>query len=92
MRKLFFHVAFQWAVVRRSLIIAAIVGVILVAINHGSCLLAGEFLSVCAVQSGLTFLVPYCVSTVSCVLAHADHQKRTADSAVNLLSKNKVED
>lgn len=76
MRKTFFRVAFQWAVIRRSLIIAAVVGVILVAINHGSCIVAGEFCSRCAVQSGLTLLVPYCVSTVSCVLTCAAHEKK----------------
>lgn len=74
MMKTFFRVAFQKSVVRRSLIIAAVVGVILVAINHGPCILAGEFCSTCAVQSVFTVLVPYCVSTVSCVLTCADHQ------------------
>lgn len=79
MKQTFLRVAFQWAVVRRSLIIAAIVGVILVGINHGTCLLAGEFDSMCAVKSGLTLLVPYCVSTVSCVLTCAAHDNENTN-------------
>lgn len=77
MKETFFRVAFQRSVVRRSLIIAAVVGAILVAINHGRCILMGEFCSTCAVQSGLTLLVPYCVSTVSCVLTCAAHESES---------------
>lgn len=68
-----FETAFMWPVVRRSLILSVIVGTVLVMINHGSCILSGHFGTTCAVQSGLTFLVPYCVSTVSSVLAY--HEK-----------------
>ena len=77
MKQTFTSVAFQGPVVRRSLIIAAVVGTVLIAINHGRCLLHGEFNFTCAVQSGLTLLVPYCVSTVSCVLTVADRQNET---------------
>lgn len=52
--------------------ISLVVGTILIGINHGSCVMSGCFSTLCAVQCGLTFLVPYFVSTVSCVLAHAD--------------------
>jgi len=66
------HVAFSRSVVRRSLIISAIVGTLLIAINHGNCIVDGKFTSACAVKSLFTIIVPYCVSTVSSVLAHAD--------------------
>lgn len=67
-----FNVAFSWRVVRRSLIMSAIVGTILIAINHANCIAAGKFGSACALKSILTLIVPYCVATVSCVLTHAD--------------------
>ncbi len=76
MKQTFASVAFQGAVVRRSLLIAAVVGSILIAINHGSCIMAGEFGSTCALKSGLTLLVPYCVSTISSVLTCADQKDR----------------
>jgi hypothetical protein len=67
-----FTVAFQWSVVRRSLMLAVIVGAILIAINHGTCILSGQFGTTCLWQSVLTLVVPYCVSTVSFVMAHFD--------------------
>ena len=68
-------VAFRPCVVRRALILAAIVGTVLVGINHGPCLLSGHFNGNCAIQSGLTFLVPYCVSTVSSVLSYLEQYR-----------------
>ena len=70
-----FQDAFQRSVVRRALIMAAVVGMILVAINHGMCLFKGHFNSVCLLQSALTFLVPYMVSTVSSVLAMSEFER-----------------
>ena len=61
--------AFSKEVVLRALVMAAIVGTVLVAINHGMCLFSGKFGLVCACQSILTYFVPYGVSTVSSVLA-----------------------
>lgn len=63
----FLQIATQWPVVRRALGLAAIVGPILIAINHGDRLLAGEIDPVRLFKMSLTFLVPYCVSTVSSV-------------------------
>lgn len=54
-------------IVRRAALCALIVGTILIAINHGDALLAGELSPRRALQMGLTVLVPYCVSTVSSV-------------------------
>ena len=62
----------QWSVVRRALIMSAVVGTILVGINHGMCLYLGHFNSVCMVQSAMTFVVPYMVSTISSVLAMSE--------------------
>lgn len=64
-------IACQWPVVCRALIMAAIVGTILVSINHGMCICSGKFGLLCFVQSALTFFVPYAVSTISSVLALA---------------------
>ena len=59
-------------VVRRALGFAAIVGTVLVAINHGDALLRGELGPGRAWKIGLTVLVPYGVSTISSVLALRD--------------------
>ncbi len=72
MEKNVFQIAFMWPVVRRSLILSAFVGTLLVMINHGNRILYGHFGTTCAVQSGLTYLVPYCVSTVTSVLAYRE--------------------
>lgn len=53
------------AVVRRSAKVALIVGTLLVAINQGDRLLAGEGLDLA--KALLTFVVPYCVATYGAV-------------------------
>ncbi len=63
------ELACRWDVVRCALVMSAIVGTVLVAINHGYCVCKGMFGYVCLGQSMLTYLVPYCVSTISSVLA-----------------------
>ncbi len=62
-------IAFSKSVILFSLKMAAVVGTILVIINHGNCLLAGHFGAGCLIQSALTVLVPYTVATVSSVCA-----------------------
>ena len=62
----------QAAVVRRALLFALTVGPVLVAINHGDAILAGEVGSGRWLKIGLTMLVPYAVSTISSVLALRD--------------------
>lgn len=54
-------------VVRRGLKYAAVVGAVLIAINHGDALLRGEVDRLRWARMGLTVLVPYCVSTLSSV-------------------------
>ena len=60
------------AVVRRALGFAVGVGAVLVAINHGDRIAAGELDSTRWLKIGLTVLVPYCVSTASSVMAARD--------------------
>ena len=66
------EIAFRWPVVRRALVLAIVVGAILIVINHGHCMMAGKFSSGCLASCLLTLLVPYCVSTISSVLACKD--------------------
>jgi len=59
--------AFCREVVVRALKAAACVGPILIAINQGDVILRGELNVACILKIGLTFLVPYSVSTFSSV-------------------------
>jgi len=54
--------------VRRSLIVAAIVGSILTAINQGNVILAGDFPASLYWKIPLTYVVPYCVATTGAIL------------------------
>ena len=67
--------AFEPAVVRRALVLAAIVGPILVTINHGHALLNGDLDVARGLRIALTVLVPYVVSTVSSVAATRDARR-----------------
>lgn len=60
-------IAFRRDVVRRALICAAIVGVILIAINHGDAIIRGDIATARVLRMCLTVVVPYVVSTVSSV-------------------------
>jgi hypothetical protein len=60
-------IAFEPPIVRRGLIASAIVGTLLIAINHGSAILAGEVTKERWIRMGLTVVVPYVVSVVSSV-------------------------
>lgn len=61
------HLATRRDVVARAAKTAALVGVILVAINHGDALLRGELDLARLAKIVLTFAVPYCVSTYASV-------------------------
>jgi hypothetical protein len=54
-------------VVRRALLYAVVVGTVLIAINHGHALLAGEVERSRLLRMALTVVVPYVVSTLSSV-------------------------
>jgi hypothetical protein len=62
-----FALAREPQVVRRALAFAVVVGSLLIAINHGHALLAGEVDRGRLLQMGLTVMVPYAVSTLSSV-------------------------
>ncbi|NQZ80683.1 MAG: nitrate/nitrite transporter NrtS [Colwellia sp.] len=60
-------VAIERKILRRSLIIAAIVGTILTLINHGDIIISGNIQTTHLVKIVLTYFVPYAVSTYSSV-------------------------
>jgi len=64
------------ATVRRAFITALIVGSVLIAINHGPAILAGQLTREEIVQMCLTVLVPYAVSTVSSVSTRKELAKK----------------
>jgi hypothetical protein len=65
----FLDMALMPVVMRRAFLMALVVGTLLVAINHGRCILSNHFGLACFSASVLTFFVPYGVSTYSSVLA-----------------------
>ncbi|MEM7315150.1 MAG: nitrate/nitrite transporter NrtS [Planctomycetota bacterium] len=65
-------IAISGPVVKRALVLAAIVGTLLILINHGKCIATGHFNVHCMMCCVLTVMVPYCVSTISSVLAKMD--------------------
>jgi hypothetical protein len=72
-------IIFERGIVRRSLILAAIVGTILNVINQGDALFGGTHLV--AWKIALTYCVPYCVATYGAVTARLDMMKRSARPA-----------
>ena len=52
----------------RSLVIAAIVGTLLTAINQGNVILQGDASAALAWKIPLTYSVPYCVATAGALL------------------------
>jgi len=56
-----------WPVARRALKFAVVVGIVLIAINHGDTIVARRLTRVDIVKMGLTMLVPYIVSALSSV-------------------------
>ena len=57
-----------------------VVGAVLILINHGDALAAGQVGPVRWLKMGLTLLVPYVVSTVSSVMALRGLQQSPRDS------------
>lgn len=66
---MFLTLALRPDVVRSALKTALVVGLVLVVINHGDGLIAGEITPGRLAKMLLTFLVPYCVSTYASVTA-----------------------
>ena len=59
--------ASRGSVVRRGLKFAVVVGTILIGINHGDAIMAGELTRTNYVKMGLTVIAPYLVSVFSSV-------------------------
>ncbi|MFQ5650515.1 MAG: nitrate/nitrite transporter NrtS [bacterium] len=72
------RIACEPDVVRRALFYAAVVGCILIAINHGDAILRGDFGQARLAKMGLTVLVPYLVSTLSSVGTISQMRKSNA--------------
>ena len=70
-------VARERAIVVRACKFAVVVGAVLIGINHGDALLAGDVDSVRLFKMGLTVLVPYTVSTLSSVGAVLEQRDRS---------------
>ena len=68
--------ALRGSVVRRALGYAVVVGAVLITINHGDALLAGDVDSRRLLKMALTVTVPYLVSTLSSVGALRSLEKR----------------
>ena len=71
-------VFFSKKVAKRSVIVAAIVGVILAFINHGDLILAGTLTPTCWIKMIATCFVPYTVSSVTAVMT-AMEQRQLVD-------------
>ena len=70
----FMDIARSRPVVMPALRISLIVGTVLALINHGGALLNLDLDADRVVKIGLTYLVPYCVSTYSSVRAIQGHE------------------
>jgi hypothetical protein len=70
------QLAAQPAVVKRGLKFGLGVGAILIFINHGDAVLAGELTPMLYFKMGLTVMVPYLVSTASSVGAQLEARRR----------------
>lgn len=75
-----FILAIRSQVVRRSALIALVVGTILNMINYGDAVFCGLVNTTYLFKMGLTYTVPYCVSTISSV--GAMREQTTAESQI----------
>lgn len=73
-----FKIAFRKDVVIRGLKVGGVVGTVLVAINQGDLLLAGNLPLDAVWKIPLTYCVPYCVSTYATVSAIRSAPDKTA--------------
>ena len=68
-------VFFSRKVMKRSAIVALIVGTILAFINHGHLILTASLTPVCWIKMLATCFVPYTVSSVTAVLASLEQRR-----------------
>ena len=64
-----FEIVTRTDVILRALKMASVVGVVLAIINHGDHILLGTMTVTNWIKVLITFCVPFCVSTISSVLA-----------------------
>lgn len=64
---LWLRMACDMAIMRRALAYAVVVGAVLIAINHGDAILAGQVDANRTVRMALTIVVPHVVSTLSSI-------------------------
>ena len=64
---------------KRSAVVAFIVGTILAFINHGDVIFSGQLTPACWVKMIATCFVPYTVSSVTAVLTAFEQRKASAD-------------
>jgi hypothetical protein len=67
------------ATVRRACTYAVVVGAVLITINHGDAILAGDLSAGRLLRMGLTVLVPYLVSTFSSVGATLERDRASRE-------------
>jgi len=67
-RRCFRHALLYGPMLRRSLIVAVVVGSLLTAINQGNVILAGDFPPSLYWKIPLTYSVPFCVATTGALL------------------------
>ena len=73
-------VFFSKKVMKRSAIVACIVGTILAFINHGELILTASLTPVCWIKMIATCFVPYTVSSVTAVMAALEACESAADA------------
>ena len=69
------RIATSHSVRRRAALMSIIVGTVLGLINHGDAIFQGTISPPDTVHVIVTYIVPYCVSTVSSVLAALENQR-----------------
>ena len=75
----FLQLALQPQVMGTASKMALLVGCVLMAINHGAAMMDANMTPERWVQVGLTFMVPYCVSTYSAVKALQRQSRQRTD-------------
>jgi Mg/Co/Ni transporter MgtE len=68
------HALTYWPVCGRAITVALIVGTILVIINQADVLLSGHITPLVVAKIGLTYVVPFSVSTYSALAANRVHR------------------
>jgi len=66
---------------KRSAVVALIVGIILAFINHGDAILSANLTPVCWIKMIATCFVPYTVSSVTAVLTAFEARKAASEVA-----------